>query len=151
MDTATFHVEELAKQLEERGSLVIRTIAMPGDTNPSGDIFGGWLLAQMDLAAGNMAGQIARGRCATVAIEGIHFVRPVHVGDEVTIYAKLVKLGRSSITMDIQAWARARDQAHAENVITAKFIFVAIDEDGNSRALPKNAESNLVFTRLPKS
>lgn len=151
METTIFQAEELAAQLKERGSLVIRTIAMPSDTNPSGDIFGGWLLAQMDLAAGNMAGQIARGRCATVAIEGIQFVRPVHVGDEVTIYAKLVKLGRSSITMNIQAWARPRDAAHSENVIKAKFIFVAIDEDGNSRALPENAQENLVYTRLPKS
>ena len=151
MDTASFQVQKLAEQLKERGSLVIRTIAMPSDTNPSGDIFGGWLLAQMDLAAGNMAGQIARGRCATVAIEGIQFVRPVHVGDEVTIYAKLVKLGRSSITMNIQAWSRPRDQEHAENVIKAKFIFVAIDENGNSRALPENAAENLVFTRLPKA
>lgn len=151
MEATTFQAEELAEQLKERGSLVIRTIAMPGDTNPSGDIFGGWLLAQMDLAAGNMAAQIARGRCATVAIEGIQFVRPVHVGDEVTIYAKLTKLGRSSITMNIQAWGRARDQEHSENVITAKFIFVAIDEDGNSRPLPENADQNLIYTRLPKA
>jgi len=150
MEATTFQANDLAEQLKERGSLVIRTIAMPSDTNPSGDIFGGWLLAQMDLAAGNMAGQIARGRCATVAIEGIHFVRPVHVGDEVTVYAKLVKLGRSSITMDIQAWARARDDSHAENVITATFIFVAIGEDGKPRALPENAAANLVYTRLPK-
>jgi len=151
METTVFQAEDLAQQLKERGSLVIRTIAMPSDTNPSGDIFGGWLLAQMDLAAGNMAGQIARGRCATVAIEGIQFVRPVHVGDEVTIYAKLIKLGRSSITMNIQAWARPRDAEHSENVIKAKFIFVAIDEDGNSRALPENAHKNLVYTRQPKS
>lgn len=148
-DLAT-RAKDLVSQLEERGTLAIRTIAMPADTNPSGDIFGGWLLAQMDLAAGNLAGQIARGRCATVAIDGIQFVRPVRVGDEVSIYAKLEKLGRSSITMNIQAWARARNEANAENVINSKFVFVAIDENGNSRALPENAETNMVYRRMPK-
>lgn len=148
-DLAT-RAKDLVNQLEERGTLAIRTIAMPADTNPSGDIFGGWLLAQMDLAAGNLAGQIARGRCATVAIDGIQFVRPVHVGDEVSIYAKLEKLGRSSITMNIQAWARPRNESNAENVINSKFVFVAIDEDGRPRALPENAETNMVYRRLPK-
>lgn len=148
-DLAT-RAKDLVDQLEERGSLVIRTTAMPSDTNPSGDIFGGWLLAQMDLAAGNLSAQIARGRCATVAIDGIQFLRPVHVGDEVSIYAKLVKLGRSSITMNIQAWARPRHESNAENVINSKFVFVAIDEDGRPRPLPENAEDNLVYRRLPK-
>ena len=79
-----------------RREAVIRTIAMPADTNPAGDIFGGWLMSQMDLAAGNAAARRARGRCATVAVEGIAFHSPVHVGDEISVYADLADVGRTS-------------------------------------------------------
>ena len=82
----------------------IRTIAMPADTNPAGDIFGGWLMAQMDLAAGNMAARIARGRAATIAVEDIQFLRPVRVGDEVTLYADLESVGRTSMKINVVAW-----------------------------------------------
>src|SRR3712207_3569123 len=81
----------------------IRTIAMPADTNPAGDIFGGWLMAQMDLAAGNAAARRARGRCATVAVDGIVFHSPVHVGDEVTVYADLAAVGRTSMKFRVEA------------------------------------------------
>ena len=114
----------------------IRTIAMPADTNPAGDIFGGWLMAQMDLAAGNMAARIARGRAATIAVEGIQFLRPVRVGDEVTLYADLESVGRTSMKIHIEAWRRARDSDETEKVTEAGFTFVALDESGNSRPVP---------------
>ncbi|GAA6209784.1 acyl-CoA thioesterase [Cognatishimia sp. WU-CL00825] len=123
------------EQSEIQGELVIRTIAMPSDTNPAGDIFGGWLMGQMDLAAGNLAAKIAGGRCSTVAVDGMQFVRPVRVGDEVSIYADLIKTGRSSMSIQIQALRRRRDQSHSETVTQARFVFVALDEQGNARAL----------------
>src|SRR5271170_5640072 len=82
----------------------IRTIAMPSDTNPAGDIFGGWLMAQMDLAAGNVAARRARGRCATVKVNEIIFHAPVHVGDEVSVFAEVVRVGRSSMDLEVQVW-----------------------------------------------
>jgi acyl-CoA thioesterase YciA len=115
---------------------VIRTIAMPADTNPAGDIFGGWLMAQMDLAAGNMAARVARGRSATVAVEAITFLRPVKVGDEVSLYAKLLATGRTSIRIHVEAWRRDRFGEEAEQVTHATFTFVAIDDQGRSRPLP---------------
>ena len=87
----------------------IRVIAMPADTNPAGDIFGGWLMSQMDLAAGNAAARRARGRCATVAVEGIAFHSPVHVGDEISVYADLAEVGRTSMKFKVEAWRRSRD------------------------------------------
>ena len=88
---------------QDEGVLVIRTIAMPADTNPSGDIFGGWLMSQMDLAAGNMAGRVSRGRGATVSVEAMQFLRPVKVGDEVTLYATLREVGRTSMRVHVDA------------------------------------------------
>lgn len=115
----------------------IRTIAMPADTNPAGDIFGGWLMAQMDLAAGNMAARIARGRAATIAVEDIQFLRPVRVGDEVTLYADLESVGRTSMKIHVVAWRRARDGDETEKVTEAGFTFVALDESGKSRPVLK--------------
>ncbi len=114
----------------------IRTISMPADTNPAGDIFGGWLMAQMDLAAGNMAARIARGRAATIAVEDIQFLRPVRVGDEVTLYADLESVGRTSMKINVVAWRRARDSDETEKVTEAGFTFVALDESGKSRPVP---------------
>jgi acyl-CoA thioesterase YciA len=116
---------------------VIRTIAMPADTNPAGDIFGGWLMAQMDLAAGNVAARIARGRCATIAVDQMTFVSPVFVGDEVSFYADVVKRGRTSIRIRIEAWRRKRDEDEMRRVTEATFTFVAIDEDRKPRPLPE--------------
>lgn len=115
---------------QDDGVLVIRTIAMPADTNPSGDIFGGWLMSQMDLAAGNMAGRVSQGRSATVSVEAMQFLRPVKVGDEVTLYATLLKVGRTSMRIHIDAWARPRHSEKAHKVTDADFVFVAIDDDG---------------------
>ncbi|ARC89023.1 acyl-CoA thioesterase [Rhodovulum sp. MB263] len=120
----------------ERGEPVIRTIAMPADTNPAGDIFGGWLMSQMDLAAGSVAARVSRGRAATIAVEGMQFLKPVKVGDEVTLYADLVRRGRSSMTIEVRAWHRPRCQEWSEQVTQATFTFVAIDENGHSRPLP---------------
>ena len=119
------------------GEPSIRTIAMPADTNPSGDIFGGWLLAQMDLAAGNAASRLSQGRCATVAIEAMKFLSPVKVGDEVTVWAPLVKRGRTSMTFDVEAWRRPRDGERQTRVTHAQFTFVAIDAEGRPRPLPE--------------
>ncbi|MBB5695155.1 acyl-CoA thioesterase YciA [Roseomonas pecuniae] len=115
---------------------VIRTIAMPGDTNPAGDIFGGWLMAQMDLAAGNAAARRARGRCATVAVEGMTFHRPVQVGDEVSLYARILSVGRTSLRIQVEAWRRERHSEARERVTEAAFTFVALDEAGRPRPVP---------------
>lgn len=119
------------------GEPAIRTIAMPADTNPAGDIFGGWLMAQMDLAAGNTAARVARGRSATIAVEGIQFLRPVSVGDEVTLFAMLVKVGRTSMKIQVEAWRRARDADATEKVTEALFTFVALDPAGRPRPIPE--------------
>ena len=120
---------------QEEGVLVIRTIAMPADTNPAGDIFGGWLMSQMDLAAGNMAGRVSQGRGATVAVEGMQFLRLVKVGDEVTLYATLKNVGRTSMRIHVDVWARARFAQAGEKVTDADFVFVALDESGAPRSI----------------
>ena len=119
-----------------RGEPAVRTIAMPADTNPAGDIFGGWLMAQMDLAAGNAAARRARGRCATVAVDTIVFHGPVRVGDEVTVYAGLASTGRTSMRFRVEAWRRSRDGDESLKVTEALFTFVALDSGGRPRPLP---------------
>ncbi|MDO8885021.1 MAG: acyl-CoA thioesterase [Pseudotabrizicola sp.] len=117
------------------GQPVIRTIAMPADTNPSGDIFGGWLMAQMDLAAGNLAARVARGRAATIAVEGMTFLKPVKVGDEVSLYADLVSTGRTSMRIHVEAWRRNRYGEDSVKVTDATFTFVALDDESKPRPL----------------
>ena len=114
----------------------VRTLAMPGDANPSGDIFGGWVLAQMDIAAGIAAYIRARGRVATVAINGMSFHQPVLVGDIVSCYADVIRIGRTSMTMDVEAWARRMRTGEEIKVTEAKFTFVAIDDDRKPRPVP---------------
>ena len=118
---------------QEDGVIVVRTIAMPADTNPSGDIFGGWLMSQMDLAAGNMAGRVALGRCATVSVDALHFVSPVKVGDEVTLYASLHHVGHTSMSIHIDVWARSRHSTASRKVTDGTFVFVALDDNGEKR------------------
>ncbi len=118
------------------GELAIRAIAMPCDTNANGDIFGGWIMAQMDLAGGNLALRRARGRAATVAVEGMTFISPVAVGDEVTIYARILSTGRTSMRMLVEAWKRDRHADEVTRVTSAVFVFVAIDEQRRPRPLP---------------
>jgi acyl-CoA thioesterase YciA len=107
---------------------IIRTIAMPADTNPNGDIFGGWLMSQMDLAAGSIAARVSRGRAATVRVEAMSFLSPVFVGDEVSIYARLMERGRTSMKIDVAAWRRSRESEETTKVTEAIFTFVAIDD-----------------------
>ena len=121
---------------DERGELLLRTMAMPADTNASGDIFGGWLLSQMDIAAGILASQRAQGRVATIAIEEMKFIRPVRVGDVLCIYGQVTREGRSSMGITLEAWV-LRDRIGArEKVTEGLFTFVAIDDEGRKRALP---------------
>ncbi|MAN79547.1 MAG: acyl-CoA thioesterase [Rhodospirillaceae bacterium] len=119
---------------QPRGELAIRTLAMPADTNPSGDIFGGWVMAQMDVAGGIVAAQHANGRVATVAVDGFIFHKPVNVGDVLCCYADVVRVGHTSIALRIEAWAlrqRARDRR--VRVTEGIFTFVALDENGKKR------------------
>ncbi|RVT98768.1 acyl-CoA thioesterase [Rhodovarius crocodyli] len=115
----------------------IRTVAMPADTNPAGDIFGGWLMWQMDLAAGNAAARRARGRCATISVEGITFLSPVLVGDEVSLYSRVLSVGRTSMKIAVEAWRRERESDEMNKVTEATFTFVAIDAARRPRAVPK--------------
>ena len=120
----------------------LRTLAMPADTNPAGDIFGGWLMAQMDLAAGTFASQIARGRVATVASEAMSFHRPVLVGDLVSCYCELRHVGRTSLSVQVQTWSRRfrslADDGRIDEIKVTEgvFTFVALDAGGSKRVLP---------------
>ena len=118
------------------GELAIQTIAMPKDTNALGDIFGGWLLSQMDLAAGVIANRISRGRSVTVAIDSMEFHKPVKVGALVSCYCTLLKKGRTSMSIAVEAWAAHPETPAQEKVTAGVFVFVAIDEMGKPRALP---------------
>ena len=133
LDRATKR-SQLGRQQDD-GILVIRTITMPTDTNPAGDIFGGWLMSQMDLAAGDIAGNVSQGRGATVDVEAMQFLRPVKVGDEVTLYANLKSVDRASMRIHMDAWARARFDTTSHKVTDADFVIVALDDDGNPRPI----------------
>ncbi|MEM6889837.1 MAG: acyl-CoA thioesterase [Pseudomonadota bacterium] len=106
---------------------------MPADTNSAGDIFGGWLMSQMDLAAGSLSAVLAGGRSATVAVDAIQFLSPVKVGDEVSLYAEAVKIGRTSMRIHVEAWRRVRHQTERIKVTDAHFTFVALDAAGRPR------------------
>ncbi len=123
-----------------RGRLTTRTIAMPSDTNPSGDIFGGWVLSQMDMAAGICAGQRAQGRVVTVAVDSMSFIRAVKVGDILGVYTEVDRVGRTSINIHVEAWVRRGRIGHREKVTQALFKFVSIDEDGNPTPVPSDNE-----------
>jgi acyl-CoA thioesterase YciA len=125
----------LVTQLPPKDDPTIRVIAMPADTNPNGDIFGGWLLSQMDLAGGTLASRTSRGRMVTVKIDSMVFLNPVHVGDEVSIYTRLISVGRTSMKIDIAAWSRSRESDMSVKVTEGHFIYVAIDESGKPRAV----------------
>jgi acyl-CoA thioesterase YciA len=118
-----------------QGEPVIRTIAMPSDTNPEGDIFGGWLVSQMDLAGATVAFRLAKGRCATVAVDGMTFLSPVSVGDEVSLYARAIKVGRTSVQVMVEAWRRRRDAETSTRVTEGVFTYVAIDQDRRPRPI----------------
>lgn len=116
------------------GELAIRTLAMPTDTNPAGDIFGGWLMSQMDIAGGLTAGFRAKGRVATVAVQGMEFHQPVHVGDVVCCYGDVERIGNTSLSVRVQAWViRGQESRDRVKVTEGIFTFVAIDDAGNKR------------------
>ena len=119
-----------------RGEPALRAIAMPADANPYGDVFGGWLLSQMDLAGGAVARRRAKGRTATVAITAMTFHRPVFIGDEVTCYAQIVKVGRTSITVKVESWVRRGIGEEQIAVTEGIFTYVAINEDRRPRPVP---------------
>lgn len=121
-----------------QGDLTIRTLAMPADANPSGDIFGGWVLSQMDIAGGVRASQRARGRVATVAVEAMHFIRPVHVGDVLCVYTSIAREGRTSLAVKIEAWALRERMGERVKVTDGTFTFVALDAEGRPTPLPKD-------------
>ncbi len=118
---------------QPRGELALRVPAVPADTNASGDIFGGWIMGMMDMAAGAAAHEIAAGRVATVAVSDLVFLRPVKVGDMISCYTELVKTGRTSITIDVDVWARRRMPILHERVTKARFVMVAVDASGRPR------------------
>ena len=119
-----------------QGELALQTVAMPKDTNANGDIFGGWLLSQMDLAGGIAAGDVAQGRVATVAIDGMAFLTPVHVGAVVRCYTDVLEIGRSSIRIMVEVWIDSKHDGEPIKVTEGEFVFVAIDENGRTRAVP---------------
>ena len=120
-----------------RGTLSIRTLAMPADTNPNGDIFGGWLMSQMDIAGGITAHSRAGGRVVTVGVEAMTFHRPVHVGDVVCCYTDIVKTGKTSMAVLVEVWVLGEQNTENKVKVTAgTFTYVAIGEDGNKRQLP---------------
>ena len=113
----------------------IRITARPADANAYGDIFGGWLMSLMDMAAGLAAARHSHGRAVTVAMDGMQFHLPVKVGDEVSVYARIIGTGRSSMTIATEAWRRPRHEDTATKVTEAVFTFVAIDDDGTPRPI----------------
>ncbi len=123
------------------GEPSIRVIAMPGDANPAGDIFGGWLMSQMDLAAGNVAARLARGRVVTVAVESMTFLHPVFVGDEVSVFAEVDRRGRSSVRVVVEAWRRPTTGEDTTKVTEGAFTFVAIGSDRRPRSLDPDVEA----------
>jgi acyl-CoA thioesterase YciA len=127
---------------EPRGELTVRLIAMPSDTNANGDIFGGWVLSQMDQAGGIAAVETAQGRVVTLAIEAMTFIRPVKVGDVLCVYTAVDAIGRTSIKIHIEAWARRFRTHRREKVTDGTFTFVAVDEAGRPRpVLPATAKA----------
>ncbi|UOG93230.1 MAG: acyl-CoA thioester hydrolase YciA [Candidatus Thiothrix sulfatifontis] len=125
---------------QPRGSLILRTLAMPKDTNANGDIFGGWIMSQMDIAGGILAKEIAKGRVVTIAVDSMKFLRPVKVGDAVCCYGDVLKTGSTSIALHLQVWVKSllhdADSGRRWQVTEANFTYVAIDEQGNKRLLP---------------
>jgi acyl-CoA thioesterase YciA len=123
--------------LEPQGALTIRTLAMPADTNPAGDIFGGWVMSQMDIAGAIAAVERARGRVVTVAVEAMSFIAPVKVGDILCVYTRLDGTGTTSLTIAVEAWARRDRLDDRVKVTEGRFVYVALGQDGRKRPLPK--------------
>lgn len=125
---------------EPRGTLTIRTMAMPADTNASGDIFGGWVMSQMDIAGAVAAVEHIGGRVATVAVEAMSFIAPVQVGDVLCVYTWIERIGTTSIKVGMEAWTKSRSTPERTKVTTGHFIYVALTEDGQKRVIGETAK-----------
>jgi acyl-CoA thioesterase YciA len=123
---------------EPSGELCTRTLAMPADTNQNGDIFGGWLLAQMDVSGGVFAAKITKSRNVTVAIDAINFRKAVYVGDLVSVYGKLVRIGRTSLTVHLEAWVVRRKEMQSILVTDGNFTYVSIDDQGRPQEIKQD-------------
>ncbi|MDX1800028.1 MAG: acyl-CoA thioesterase [Marinobacter sp.] len=119
-----------------RGDLIIQVIPLPADTNANGDVYAGWVVKQMDLAAATVAGRISLGRNATVAIDRMEFLSPLRVGSQVGFYCELVDIGRSSMKINVEVWTLDRNANRHRKVTEALFVYVAIDENGRIREVP---------------
>ncbi len=113
----------------------LRTIAMPADANPDGDIFGGWIMARMDIASGNFAAHTVKGRVVTVAVEAMAFLKPIYIGDDVSCYCEVIKTGTTSISINVEVWAQRHHSEEVLKVTEADFTFVAVDQQGSPRAI----------------
>lgn len=120
-----------------RGKLTTQVVPLPADTNANGDIYAGWLVKQMDLAAATLAGRISQGRSATVAIDRMEFLSPLRVGSQVSCYCQLQDIGRSSMKINVEVWTLDRSSDRLRKVTEALFIYVAIDEQGRIREVPE--------------
>src|SRR6478752_2110700 len=126
-----------------RGDLSLRTLAMPADTNQNGDIFGGWLLGQMDIAGGIFSAMKAHGRTVTVAVDGMTFRKAVYVGDIISIHTDLIRVGRTSVAVHVEAWVQRRNETNAILVTDGNFTYVAIDDEGRPRpVVPPGSDSS---------
>ena len=122
---------------QPHGALTIRTLAMPADTNPAGDIFGGWVMSQMDIAGAIAAVERSHGRVVTVAVEAMTFIAPVKVGDILCVYTTIERVGNTSITVAMEAWARRNRLDSREKVTDGRFVYVSLGEDGKKRPIPQ--------------
>jgi acyl-CoA thioesterase YciA len=133
-DIHAVHAPPIAES-QPCGDLSIRTLAMPADTNQNGDIFGGWLLSQMDIGGGIFASRVANSRTVTVAIDAMNFRKPVFVGDVVSVHANLVRVGKTSITVRLEAWVMRRKETNSILVTDGNFTYVSIDDQGHPQAI----------------
>jgi len=122
-----------------KGILTLRTLAMPADANAAGDIFGGWVMAQMDLACGIAGAERAKGRIVTAAINAMSFEKPMHIGDTLSVYTHIEKIGRTSLTLNVEAWAQRYLTDTVEKVTNATFVMVALDKEGKPKPIPKES------------
>ncbi|MFN3833521.1 MAG: acyl-CoA thioesterase [Allorhizobium sp.] len=118
------------------GELTLRTLAMPADANAAGDIFGGWVMAQMDLACGIRAAERAHGRVVTAAVQEMAFAMPVKIGDTLCVYTEIARVGRTSMTLKVETWAQRYLTHVMEKVTEATFVMVALDADGKPTPVP---------------
>ncbi|MBB4051820.1 acyl-CoA thioesterase YciA [Devosia subaequoris] len=136
----------LSDATEPTGALIIRTLAMPADTNPAGDIFGGWVMSQMDIAGAIAAVEQVKGRVVTVAVEAMTFIAPVKVGDVLCVYADIERIGTTSITVGLEAWVRRNRLDERSKVTEARFVYVSLDDTGKKRPIPVQEDGQPVQT-----